>query len=65
MINMMLSFLTSPICDMVGHSGMMEPTIKAVEATDECLGKVVEADSAKDGVAIITADHGNADQVVN
>ena len=29
-------------CDMVGHSGMMEPTIKAVEATDECLGKVVE-----------------------
>ena len=49
-------------CDMVGHSGMMEPTIKAVEATDECLGKVVEAILAKDGVALITADHGNADQ---
>ncbi len=48
-------------CDMVGHSGMMEPTIKAVEATDECLGKVVEAILAKDGVAIITADHGNAE----
>jgi 2,3-bisphosphoglycerate-independent phosphoglycerate mutase len=49
-------------CDMVGHSGMMEPTIKAVEATDECLGKVVEAIVAKGGTAIITADHGNADE---
>ncbi|OBR68873.1 phosphoglycerate mutase (2,3-diphosphoglycerate-independent) [Paenibacillus oryzae] len=49
--------------DMVGHSGMLEPTIKAVEATDECLGKVVEAILAKDGVCIITADHGNADMV--
>ncbi|WP_042168806.1 2,3-bisphosphoglycerate-independent phosphoglycerate mutase [Paenibacillus gorillae] len=49
--------------DMVGHSGMLEPTIKAVEATDECLGKVVEAVLAKGGVAIITADHGNADMV--
>ena len=36
--------------DMVGHSGMLEPTIKAVEATDECLGKVVEAVLAKGGV---------------
>lgn len=49
--------------DMVGHSGMLEPTIKAVEATDECLGKVVAAVLAKDGVCIITADHGNADMV--
>ncbi|WP_379970438.1 2,3-bisphosphoglycerate-independent phosphoglycerate mutase [Ectobacillus sp. sgz5001026] len=49
-------------CDMVGHSGMMEPTIKAVEATDECLGKVVDAILAKGGTALITADHGNADQ---
>ncbi|WP_028609186.1 2,3-bisphosphoglycerate-independent phosphoglycerate mutase [Paenibacillus harenae] len=49
--------------DMVGHSGMLEPTIKAVEATDECLGKVVEAILAKGGVCIITADHGNADMV--
>lgn len=50
--------------DMVGHSGMLEPTIKAVEAVDECLGKVVDAILAKDGCAIITADHGNADEVV-
>jgi 2,3-bisphosphoglycerate-independent phosphoglycerate mutase len=51
-------------CDMVGHSGKLEPTIKAVEATDECLGKVVDAILAKGGTAIITADHGNADEVI-
>ncbi|MCJ8015145.1 2,3-bisphosphoglycerate-independent phosphoglycerate mutase [Paenibacillus sp. KQZ6P-2] len=49
--------------DMVGHSGMLEPTIKAVEVTDECMGKVVDAVIAKGGVAIIIADHGNADMV--
>jgi 2,3-bisphosphoglycerate-independent phosphoglycerate mutase len=42
---------------------MLEPTIKAVEVTDECLGKVVEAVLAKGGIAVITADHGNADMV--
>jgi 2,3-bisphosphoglycerate-independent phosphoglycerate mutase len=51
--------------DMVGHSGMLEPTIKAVEATDECLGRVVEAVLAKGGVCLITADHGNADLVLD
>ncbi|WP_438348193.1 2,3-bisphosphoglycerate-independent phosphoglycerate mutase [Paenibacillus sp. FA6] len=49
--------------DMVGHSGMLEPTIKAVEVTDECMGRVVDAVIAKGGVAIIMADHGNADMV--
>lgn len=49
--------------DMVGHSGLLEPTIKAVEATDECLGLVVEAVLAQGGVAIIMADHGNAELV--
>lgn len=52
-------------CDMVGHSGMMEPTIKAVETVDTCLGKVVDAILAKGGVAIITADHGNADLMLD
>jgi 2,3-bisphosphoglycerate-independent phosphoglycerate mutase len=52
-------------CDMVGHSGMMAPTIKAVEATDECVGKVTEAILAKGGVALITADHGNADIILD
>ena len=49
--------------DMVGHSGMLEPTIKAIEAVDTCLGKVVDAILAKGGHAIITADHGNSDEV--
>jgi 2,3-bisphosphoglycerate-independent phosphoglycerate mutase len=52
-------------CDMVGHSGMMEPTIKAVETVDECMGKVVEAVLAKGGVALVTADHGNADLMLD
>ncbi|MFC5450888.1 2,3-bisphosphoglycerate-independent phosphoglycerate mutase [Paenibacillus aestuarii] len=51
--------------DMVGHSGLLEPTVKAIEATDECLGKVVDAIIAKGGVVCITADHGNADVVTN
>ncbi|MFE8702248.1 2,3-bisphosphoglycerate-independent phosphoglycerate mutase [Cytobacillus sp. FJAT-54145] len=50
--------------DMVGHSGMLEPTIKAIETVDECLGKVVDLIVSKGGTAIITADHGNADEVV-
>ncbi|MDN6195182.1 MAG: 2,3-bisphosphoglycerate-independent phosphoglycerate mutase [Atopostipes suicloacalis] len=50
--------------DMVGHSGMLEPTIKAVEATDENLGRVVDKILEKDGAAIIFADHGNADTLI-
>ncbi|GAW29809.1 MULTISPECIES: 2,3-bisphosphoglycerate-independent phosphoglycerate mutase [unclassified Carboxydocella] len=47
--------------DMVGHTGDMEATIKAVEAVDQCLAKVVPAILKRGGVAIITGDHGNAD----
>lgn len=50
--------------DMVGHSGKLEPTIKAIEAVDECLGKVVDKIIALGGEVIITADHGNSDEVV-
>ncbi|WP_261134247.1 2,3-bisphosphoglycerate-independent phosphoglycerate mutase [Bacillus sp. Marseille-Q3570] len=50
--------------DMVGHSGMLEPTIKAIETVDECLGKIVDLILEKDGAAIITADHGNSDEVI-
>ncbi|WP_077214728.1 2,3-bisphosphoglycerate-independent phosphoglycerate mutase [Bacillus dakarensis] len=50
--------------DMVGHSGMLEPTIKAVETVDECLGRIVDLIVSKGGAAIITADHGNADEVI-
>ncbi len=49
--------------DMVGHSGMLEPTIKAIEAVDECLGKIVDKIHSLGGHAIITADHGNSDEV--
>ena len=50
--------------DMVGHSGMLEPTIKAIEAVDENLGKVVDAILAKGGSAIIFADHGNSETMI-
>ncbi|MFD2129819.1 2,3-bisphosphoglycerate-independent phosphoglycerate mutase [Pseudogracilibacillus auburnensis] len=50
--------------DMVGHSGKMEPTMKAIEVVDECLGKIVDKIIALGGEAIITADHGNSDEVV-
>ncbi|EIT0465766.1 2,3-bisphosphoglycerate-independent phosphoglycerate mutase [Staphylococcus pseudintermedius] len=50
--------------DMVGHSGMLAPTIKAIEAVDECLGDVVDKILDMDGQAIITADHGNSDEVL-
>lgn len=52
-------------CDMVGHTGVFSAAVSAVEAVDECMGKVVEAVLAKGGAALITADHGNADQMVD
>ncbi len=52
-------------CDMVGHTGVMDAAIKAVATVDECVGKVVDAILANGGRALITADHGNADQMVD
>ncbi len=52
-------------CDMVGHTGVFDAAVKAVEAVDECVGKVVDAVTAMGGVALITADHGNADKMVD
>jgi 2,3-bisphosphoglycerate-independent phosphoglycerate mutase len=51
--------------DMVGHTGVLEAAIKAVEAVDECAGRVVEAVVAKGGVALVTADHGNCDRMID
>ena len=51
--------------DMVGHTGNLKATIKAIEVIDECLGRVVEATRAKGGTVIITADHGNAEQMID
>ena len=52
-------------CDMVGHTGVMDAAVKAVKAVDECVGKVVDALVKKGGKAIVTADHGNADKMVD
>ena len=51
--------------DMVGHTGNFEATVKAIEALDSCLGRVIEALHSVGGEALITADHGNAEQMSN
>jgi len=51
--------------DMVGHSGKLEPTIKAVETVDACLGRIELAVRSKGGAILITADHGNAEMMVD
>jgi 2,3-bisphosphoglycerate-independent phosphoglycerate mutase len=50
--------------DMVGHTGSIPAVVRAVETTDGCLGQVVEAVTAAGGVALVTADHGNAEQML-
>ena len=52
-------------CDMVGHTGVFDAAVKAVEAVDDCVGRVVDAIKEMGGVALITADHGNADKMVD
>ncbi len=51
--------------DMVGHTGKMDAVLKAVAAVDECLGRVVKAIKDVDGVLLVTADHGNAEKMVD
>jgi 2,3-bisphosphoglycerate-independent phosphoglycerate mutase len=50
--------------DMVGHTGSIPAAVKAVETADECLGRIVEAVGRKGGISLITADHGNAEQML-
>ena len=52
-------------CDMVGHTGVFQAAVKAVETVDTCVGEVVDAVKAKGGVVLITADHGNADKMLD
>ena len=52
-------------CDMVGHTGIFEAAVKAVRAVDECVGKVVDAILKVGGEVLITADHGNAEIMVD
>jgi len=51
--------------DMVGHSGKIEPTVKAVETVDACLGRIEAAVRAKGGAMLVTADHGNAELMID
>ncbi len=51
--------------DMVGHTGNLNAAVKAVEAVDECVGRVVEAIEEVGGVLLITADHGNSEQMID
>lgn len=51
--------------DMVGHTGVLEAAVRAVEAVDECAGRIVDAVVAKGGVALVTADHGNCDRMID
>ena len=51
--------------DMVGHSGKMEPTVRAVEAVDGCLAQIYQALRQKGGAWIVTADHGNAETMID
>ncbi len=51
-------------CDMVGHTGVFEAAVKAVETVDKCVGEVVDAVMKAGGIALITADHGNADKMI-
>jgi 2,3-bisphosphoglycerate-independent phosphoglycerate mutase len=51
--------------DMVGHSGKIEPTVKAVQTVDACLGQIEKAVRAKGGAMLITADHGNAEMLID
>ena len=52
-------------CDMVGHTGVFDAAVKAVETVDECLGRTIDAINKMGGVALVTADHGNADQMLD
>ena len=51
--------------DMVGHTGVIEAAVKAVERIDQCVGAAVEAVKKMNGVMFICADHGNAEQMIN
>ena len=51
--------------DMVGHTGVVQAAVKAIEAVDECLGKIVDKVLEKDGTVFVTADHGNAETEID
>ncbi len=52
-------------CDMVGHTGVFDAAVKAVETVDTCVGEIVRATAEMGGITMITADHGNADKMID
>ena len=52
-------------CDMVGHTGVLDAAVKAVETVDECMGRIIEEVRRVNGTLLITADHGNAEQMID
>ena len=60
--NIILNFANP---DMVGHTGILDAAIKAIETIDECVGKIVDVIKEKKGVILITADHGNSEQMID
>ncbi len=58
-------FLNFANMDMVGHTGILEAAVKAVETVDDCVGRIVTALKEAEGVALVTSDHGNAEQMEN
>ena len=58
-------FLNFANMDMVGHTGILEAAVKAVETVDNCVGRIVTALKEAEGVALVTSDHGNAEQMEN
>jgi 2,3-bisphosphoglycerate-independent phosphoglycerate mutase len=51
--------------DMVGHTGVLAAAVKAVEVVDECVGEILDAVKKQDGVALVLADHGNCEQMID
>ena len=51
--------------DMVGHTGVFEAAVKAIETVDECVGRVIDAVLRRDGIVLVTSDHGNAEQMLD
>jgi len=52
-------------CDMVGHTGVLEAAVQAVQHVDKCVGRIMDAVERQDGLAVVTADHGNCEQMID
>ena len=51
--------------DMVAHTGVLDASVKAVEITDQCLGRIIDKVMSKKGAVVITSDHGNAEEMID